>query len=61
MNNEQQALQNWLENQIKKTKCEIVECQNYGTPAKEEEVWELKYRLSYLETELDNRIYPLDI
>lgn len=60
MNNEQQALQNWLDNQIKETKDEITWCKTHNTPANETQLYVLKYRLSYLETELDNLIYPLD-
>jgi hypothetical protein len=60
MNNEQQSLQNWLQKQIKETKTEIKDCEHYSHPGNEKEVWELKYRLSYLESELDNLMYPLD-
>jgi len=60
MNNEKQALQNWLKNQIKETNREIKDCESFNHPANEVLVWELKYRLSYLESELDNLQYPLD-
>ena len=60
MNNQQQALQNWLQKQIKETKAEIKDCENYSHPANEELVWELKHRLSYLESEFDNIMYPID-
>jgi hypothetical protein len=60
MNNEQQALQNWLENQIKETKAEVKWCETHNTPANETQSYVLKYRLSYLESELDNLMYPLD-
>lgn len=60
MNNERQELQNWLEKQIKETKAEIKDCENYNHPANEKQYYVLKYRLSYLESELDNIQYPLD-
>ena len=60
MNNEKQALQNWLQKQIKETKAEIKDCENYIHPANEKESYVLKYRLSYLESELDNLTYPID-
>jgi len=60
MNNERQELQNWLENQIKETKAEIKDCERYNHPANETQSYVLKYRLSYLESELDNLQYPLD-
>jgi hypothetical protein len=60
MNNEQQALQNWLQKQIVQTKDEIKWCENHPHPVNEVEVFQLKYRLSYLESELDNLMYPID-
>lgn len=60
MNNEQQALQNWFHKQIDETRDDIRWAESHNTPANETLVWELKYRLSYLESELDNLIYPLD-
>jgi len=60
MNNEQQALQNWLQNQIKETKAEIKDCENYNHPANVKEKSVLQYRLSYLQSELDNLMYPID-
>jgi hypothetical protein len=60
MNNKVNALQNWLQKQIKETKAEIKDCENYSHPANEVEVFQLKYRLSYLESELDNLMYPID-
>jgi hypothetical protein len=60
MNNEQKALQNWLHKQIDETRDDIRWAETHNHPANEKEVFELKYRLSYLESELDNLMYPID-
>jgi hypothetical protein len=60
MNNEKQALQNWLHKQIDETRDDIRWAESHNTPANEKEAFELKYRLSYLESELDNIMYPID-
>lgn len=60
MNNEVQSLQKWLNTQIRETKKEIKWCETHKSPVNETHAYVLKYRLSFLETELDNLLYPID-
>ena len=57
---ERDQLQNWLQKQIKETKAEIKDCENYSHPGNVKEQSVLQYRLSYLQSELDNLMYPID-
>jgi len=57
---ERDQLQNWLQKQIKETKAELNDCENYSHPANVKEQSVLQYRLSYLQSELDNLMYPID-
>ena len=57
---ERDQLQNWLQKQIVQTKDEIKWNENHPHPVNEKSIGVLKYRLSYLESELDNLMYPID-
>ena len=55
-----QALRNYLDYNIEKTKRELKDCDRFNYPSNESLKENLQFRLEWLETQLDNLNYPIE-